>query len=319
MKKKLSIILILLMAVFALAACGGSEETTESPKEKQDNVLELGKTNTVDDYAEFTLAKIETTSRISSGIDPSWGYDCDEGKKFVDLTIDYKNLTDENISSEELFTLKATNQDGASYTCNEYFVEEGGEIDSYVDVRPMAVTRMHCAITVSENEKNLSISMKIKDDVFTKDYTLNERVVNEIPVAIGDTIEKENFAKIELKNIEFTDAVYPTSPDYYYYYEVENQGNTYLAIKADLTNLKDSGREVEKFMGVKAIIEDKYTYTGFVVADEDGGQSLSTYETIDPLTTRMVYYLIEVPDSVTDKSVKIIFNFDGKEYVNNFQ
>lgn len=320
MKKKLAIILALLMTVSVLAACGGggSEDTAE-PEAKNENVIEPGKAYTIDDYAEFTLVKLETTSKITSGIDPSWGYECDEGKKYVDVIIDFKNLTDSNISSEKLFTVKATNQDGASYTCNEYIVEEGENLDSYVDIRPMAVTRIHCAITVAEGEKNLNIRMKIKDSVFTKEYTLNERIANELPVAVGDTIEKEDFAKIVLKDISFADAVYPTSPDYYYYYEVENQDNTYLAIKTDLTNLKDSGRQVEKFMGVKAIIEDKYTYTGFAVADEDGGQSLSTYETIDPLTTRMVYYLVEVPDSVKDKSIKIIFNFDGKEYVNNFQ
>lgn len=172
---------------------------------------------------------------------------------------------------------------------------------------------------VGEDENNLIITMKIKDSVFAKEYTLNERIVKELPFAIGDTLEEEDFAKAVLKNIEFTDAVYPSAADYYYFYEVENPDNTYIALNFDLTNLKESTREVEKFMGVKAIIGDKYTYTGFPVAEEDGGQSLGTYESIDPLTTFNTYYLIEIPKSVTDKSIKIIVNFDGKEYVNNFQ
>ena len=59
---------------------------------------------------------------------------------------------------------------------------------------------------------------------------------------------------------------------------------------------------------------NKYTYTGFIVVEDTDGKGFSTYEDIAPLTTRTAYYLIEVPNTVKDKSYELTIAFNTEEY-----
>lgn len=115
--------------------------------------------------------------------------------------------------------------------------------------------------------------------------------------------------------IEYTDDLLPSNTSgAYSHYDIDNSSNTYLVAKFDITNYMSSEKDCDTFIGIKALYLDKYTYTGFVVVEDDDGKGFSSYEDISPLSTRHFYYLIEVPKTVVENDVTLTISFNGKEY-----
>ena len=116
-------------------------------------------------------------------------------------------------------------------------------------------------------------------------------------------------------NYTFTDTILPTDVSGpYSYYEVDNTDNTYLALSFQLTNEMSDGHDMDKFLYCTATFDGKYSYTGFLVAEEEDGTGFDSYVTLDPLAPRHVLCLIEVPDTVVEMPVSISVIFDKQEY-----
>ncbi len=300
------------------------EENYESEREK---VLEEIKANTVTievnktyedaEYANFKVMKIMSAEKITGSMGSSISYTPADGNVYIDVVMDYTNNTSNTIKCDDLVIFKATKADGTVYDNSSFFVEtdNGTSITSYSDVAPLSTVRLHCALSVPKGEGKYSLSLDVNGQMYGYEYTLNQVVNNAKEIKINDVLEDEDIAKAVFKSVKFTTDLLPSNTSgYYNHYPVDNASNTYLAVRFDITNNQTSARDCEEFVNVTATFMEKYTYTGFVVVEDTDGKGFSSYEDIDPLSTRKFYFLIEVPKTVAESNYELTISFAGEEY-----
>lgn len=331
MKKLLSFLLATAMCM-TLCACGGNTNTSNegtnnanasnnssvSEKEEKGTELVLATQNTVADYADFTLFKVVTGKKITASIAGDIYYENNNsGETFVDIIVDWTNTSAETISSEDVVIASASNSSGTEYTNCLYAVETNNAtyLSQYENIAPLSTVRLHCAISVPETETDLTLKLVAKDKEYTYGYSLGDVASSAKEIKVGDSVEETDYATLVFNGIEYTNDLLPSNTSgAYSHYEIDNASNTYLVVKFDVTNYMSSDRDCESFVGIKALYLDKYTYTGFVVVEDDDGKGFSSYEDISPLSTRHFYYLIEVPKTVIENDVTLTISFNGKEY-----
>lgn len=86
-------------------------------------------------------------------------------------------------------------------------------------------------------------------------------------------------------------------------------------MKFDVTSYQSTGKRCDTFIGMKATYLDQDPYTGSVVVEDANGRGFSSYDSLEPLTARHLYYKIEVPKRVTEKPVQFTLFFAGQEYL----
>lgn len=312
-----------------LCACGSNEDNNNSSdggnnsstnkEDSKSTELTLATENNVADYADFTLFKVSTAKKITASVAGDIYFENNNaGETFVDIILDWTNTSSETISSDDIVVASATNRSGTEYTNCLYAVETNNAtyLSQYKNIAPLSTVRLHCAISVPESETDLTLKIVVNDKEYTYGYSLGNVASSAKDLKVGDTIEEVDFATLVFNGIEYTDDLLPSNTSgSYRHYEVDNAPNTYLVVKFDITNYMSGEKDCETFAGVKAMYMDKYTYTGFVVVEDEDGKGFTSYESIAPLSTRHFYYLIEVPKTVTENEVDLTISFNGDEYI----
>lgn len=327
MKKLLSFLLVSTMCL-SLCACGGNTDTNNDAETNNDSSfaeteqkgteLVLATQNTVADYADFTLFKVATGKKITASIGNDIYYEnSTSGETYVDIIIDWTNTSAESISSDDVVVASAVNAAGTEYTNCLYAVETNNAtfLSQYETIAPLSTVRLHCALSIPESETDLTLKLAVNGKEYTYGYSLGEVASTAKEIKVGDVLEEADYATLVFNGIEYTDDVLPSNTSGgYSHYDIDNASNTYLVVKFDITSYMSSDKECDTFAGVKALYMDKYTYTGFVVVEDDDGRGFSSYESISPLSTRHFYYLIEVPKTVIEHDVTVTLSFNGQEY-----
>lgn len=112
----------------------------------------------------------------------------------------------------------------------------------------------------------------------------------------------------------------PSSPkDYFTFYEAKTQGNVYLATTFEVKNIGDTANKSDEFFDVMYMINGK-EYKAFEVIEEaDGGDfEYANITNIEPLETRKVLFLAEIPESEINSQITINIDSDGKKLSNEF-
>ncbi len=314
MKKTISFVLVLAM-VLGLASCGTKVEPVE---------LVLNEQNSIEEFMDFKLIKVQSGKNLYDSMGTSH-YSAEDGNVYVDTVFDIKNTSAEELEIEFYYSddevapivVAAENFDGTVFENSMIAFESNNytELDNYSGVAPQAKSRMHVAAIVPEGETELTLNFEFNGVPYFYSYTVGTEVGEKVEIAIDQEIEVEDYAKYTFRGIEITDDVKPSNTDgSYSYYEVDDASNTYVVIKMDVMNLGESAVEAEDFLNVKAKYLDKYEYSGFVAVEDEDQEGFSTWESIKPLTTRTVYTLIEVPDSVASESANLTLYIAGQEY-----
>lgn len=319
-KKVLAIVLCLCM-LMALAACGGNTgegNTDDSKKEETKAELVVSAKNTVENYADFTLFKIETAKKVTASVGGGIYYENkNSGETYVDMVLDITNTSAAAIQSGDIVAVSAKSATGTEYPCNLYAVETNNAtyLSQYESIAPLTTVRLHCAVSVPESETEFTLKLTVNGSEYSYDYKVGDAVNSAKEIKAGDTVEEADFATMLFKGIEYTDDLLPSNTSgSYRHYNVDNSANTYLVVKFDITNYSANDKKCDTFAGVKATYMDKYTYTGFVVVENEDGKGFSSYESVSPLTTRNFYCLIEVPKTVSSNPVTLTISFNGNEY-----
>lgn len=321
--KKLIFCLVLPLAL-CLSACGGTTTVVEkgsapsSSAEPEALSLELEKENSVADWADFTLVKLETTPEIRSSLSSGLYYKNDNaGETYIDVVIDITNTSSAAVDSDDLVSLTAVSSSGTEYsgTLNAVETDSGKSVSAYEAIAPLSTVRMHCAVSVPDSEDTFALSLTVNDTVFACDYTLGDTLVHTIPLSAGAEISVEDYVGILFQGTSYTDDLLPSNlSGFYTHYAVDDPESTYLAIRFDITNLQSTAKDADTFVGAKVCYQEKYVYTGFLVVEEADGSGFNSYESLDPLVTRNAVFLIEVPKSVMDKAAVVTLTVDGQEY-----
>lgn len=327
MRKILSTILVMALCL-SLCACGSSSSSNDNSgageqggvKEEKATTLLLDNANQVENYADFTLFKVQTTKEVRASLDGVGLYyeNQNSGETYVDIILDITNKGASTISSDDIVVASAENASGTKYNSCLYVVEtnNGTSVSQYENINPLTTVRLHCAISVPETETALTLKLNVNGKNYEYGYSMGKVESSAKALVVGTPIEEADFANMTFTGITYTDDLLPKNTSgAYRHYAVENASNTYLVVKFDITNLQSSDKDCDSFVGVKATYMDKYTYTGFVVVEDEDEKGFSSYEDISPLSTRHFYYLIEIPKTVTENDVTITVSFNGKEYV----
>lgn len=322
-RKTISSVLIALLLALCLAGCSGGNDTNESmnsEEEPQAPQLVPEEPNSVEDYADFTLFKITTTDEVAATTPSKYSvgyYPTKDGNVFVDIVIDFTNKGTDSVKCDEVVSVSAVNAAGTVYNAAVYAAEEDNysDVSKYVSIAPLETARLHCAISVPETETDLTLTLEIGGTEYTYDYSVGVPAAVERTIAVGDTIEEPDYATMVFTGIEYTDAVMPSNTSgYYRYYSPDDPSNTYLVVKFEITNYMSTAKDIEDFVGVKAVLGGKYNYNGFMVAESADKTSFNSYESIDPLNTKKLFYIVDIPKTVANGELDLTISFAGKEY-----
>lgn len=291
------------------------ETETSTPSILSATKLTLGESYEIPDFGTFKLFKVEATEKIESPFG-NWYYENQNaGEIYVDVVLDFVYEGTSDLRAEDFAISTATNSTGQQYTHSICFLESGDSLGTYDNITPLGNSRMHCTVSVPTSEESLEVVLDINGNLFSVDYTMNEKIANVQVLSSGDIVEVEDFASFTFDGISYTDKLLPPNTSgSYSYVECNDVNNTYLVVKYTITNLQTSASEGDSFVGITAKYMDKYNYTGFMKVEDSDGKGFSSYENIDPLNTRSCYYLIEVPKTVTENPVELTISFSGKEY-----
>ena len=334
--KKVIALALAITIIFSLCACGstntnsGTNNAVDTNANANENVntnnntnsndiaLALNTTYSIPDFADLTLTKIHTTDKI---IAPggSLYYSADDGYVYVDFVFEITNTSATAISSDEIVEIIATGTSGATFSSNRVIVEQGDDVSMYDSVNPLEKVKIHCALSVLPSESAINAALKFKNQTFTYEYTLNTVVSNALPFNPGEQLDLADFAKIVFKKVSYTEDILPSNTSSSYsHYQIDDANNTYLVAEFEVTNYQSTGKEPDKFVCATVEYMSKYKYTGSVVVEDDDKNGFSPYDNIQPLTSRRVICMIEVPKTVTSNEAVITLNINGAEYTCRF-
>lgn len=178
-----------------------------------------------------------------------------------------------------------------------------------------------CGYSEIFNNDNNTTDDTVKDNVKNNDE-IQTSTTSAIEVNLGQNIEYPDNYIISFISSSFNQKIVPTSPDSYYtYYEVKDKdSNTYLLLKTTIKNLGAETLDGEKLPSATLIYDDKYKYNFSLITETDDGSDLEGYDwylDIDPLKTKKIWYMVEVPKEVensTEKSLVVEYQFNNKIY-----
>ena len=323
-------LLCLALSALYLTACGGPARSGTTVIEKrqpdaqteqaaaQAQALTLGTENQAPEYAKFTLFRIEMTDALQASMANSGTLSPDQtDETYIDVVLDYTNMTSAAIVSDDLLTLTADCTDGTQYKADVYAIETDGgtQLFSYEEAAPLTQVRLHCAVPVPKTlTGSVTLTLDVNGARYTYAYQIGDRIDNAQALAVGQTIEAKDFAALTWQGLSYTDDLLPPNTSgVFTHYQVDSPDNTYLAARFDVTNYQSTEKDCDTFVGVKAVYQDKYTYTGFPVLQDADGTGFGQ-DSIMPLSTRTLYVLIEVPKSVAQEPVVLTMSFDGGAY-----
>lgn len=137
-------------------------------------------------------------------------------------------------------------------------------------------------------------------------------------VQLEETMQGKDW-EVKISEVKFGQRINPPAQNTFYnYYQVEDTNNTYLCVVLDCKNISSLELRADKVATVKAKYNNNYTYSSFS-AIEDGtlGFTYTNITNIDPLTSKKVYYLAEMPKTVedeTDTPVEVELKIDNNLY-----
>lgn len=172
-----------------------------------------------------------------------------------------------------------------------------------------------------KNEREATLGIEV-EKVIGKDGENTDEVGTNMSikeVRLDETILIEDFAELTIKNVEFTKRVNPPNPDSYYsYYQVKEEGLTFLHVITEVKNLQAQSVGADKFLDIEAKYNSKYIYNGFSTIEESGGGDFNytSITGIDPLKKGKIHFLIEVPIEVETEAnpLELKVNINGKSY-----
>lgn len=140
-------------------------------------------------------------------------------------------------------------------------------------------------------------------------------------IELNNTISNEELFEATFLKARFTNRLNPpkTKDDWYIYsyYEPKDRENTLIDIVVDLKNLDKSEVNADSVIqSAKIVYDSKYEYDTYFVFETSDGYDLESSTTINPLQTKKVHILAEVPKIAKsdDKVVFISLDIDGNEY-----
>ena len=346
-KKKTRYIFICIIAAMILSAtaCGktdyfereetGAPEETETKHDPNAELIVQGKTVKVPDICEMSLDYLS----ISRDVKPKEPgstysqYSAADGKVYVDLCIAYKNLDTSAVSAYD--TMKCTLVYADKYEYNGFSameIENRSDFESSkaVSVSPLSTEYIHYLFEVPDEVRTGGEGITIYLTVGGKEFKIeaDPKAIDIVGLEMhpgADAIEVKSKTVVTTENCEFnvntvvvTNDVVPANPgDYYAHFEAE-PGKLIVDMSLYYRNISSTKIGVDKIGKSTLVLNDRYEYSGFVVAEKNDGTEFTDADatSILPLETGNIHHLFMVPEEIKggNDPVYICFTIDNKKY-----
>lgn len=158
---------------------------------------------------------------------------------------------------------------------------------------------------ISNNVEEKTIEAGVSQlNQITKEDNKNEEKKEQIKeVALNEKIIEKDW-EVTIKEVGFKQDITPSNPNsYYMHYQVKDTSNTYFYVIVDAKNISSLSLKADNVAKIKMKYDDKYEYATSSAIEESGGGTFTytNITSIDPLTTRKLYYLVEVPKAIEDE------------------
>ena len=172
-----------------------------------------------------------------------------------------------------------------------------------------------CGGKVENAQKSSSSKTEIiheidkKDEKTSSDTTIESgEPKEEVYLLANNKVKKDGHYELTYKKNGISRVVKPPNTSgYYRYYEAEKSDHKYIYVVVTYKNLDDSMISVDRAGQLSVTYAGKYDYSAFsVIVDGDGDFASSSSETIDPLSSKQIYYLVDVPEEVANGKEPII-------------
>ena len=308
---------------------------------KEDNIwktFSLKQKITFTDLCEITLESIEYTTRVEPP-QPKERYNYyqvkDDGKVFLHSVFSVKNLKGYTVEANEIMALRVVFDNQYDYFGFAITEDDGGnDFNSTYSstIKPLYTEKIHfiaeVPIEVRDSGKSVSVRIIIGGKILEYSNNNNESREQKIenktsnsgntradwvnyPVLTVDTpLVIEDYGEIVIKQAEFTRRVDPpVMGSYYSYYECEDDNLVFAHLIIEFKNLKTSKISVDSVADVKIIYNNKYEYRSYkaIPVDSDGSFGYGSLTSIDPLLTKTIHYLVELPIEIQGDGLPIAF------------
>jgi len=349
---KFAIIGVVACVIIAFIAIGLNPKSNEEGKDvKQVNAsaakeetITINQAISMDNKVEMTILSNKVVDKIEppSATGYYTYFDAGEGKKFVDVTANVKNLSDAAVKQNALFSAKSY-VDDAEYDCLIVTEKDNGQnLNQYTNVNNVnsqETVKYHIGAKMPEDVIQAGKTVKFVITVNDKKYAYEVSIIddeNQKQEANSSTINLSNqgkeIQKAELLQIdgicELTIAdtniaakIEPKNPTGIYTYYEADEGKVYFDLIADIKNLRGEAVKQAVVIGKATLIYDgQYEYEFGCAVEKDGGKDFDGYTNIhdiNPLETLRYHIMAQVPSEVkdNDKKIDVKLSINGEDYI----
>lgn len=180
--KKILVILGVVLVSTSLTACGEKtsnttkKESVAKKEEKKENLIALGET-IKSKTKEITLNKVEFSKDVMPSAPSEFymHYEAEDGKTYIDVGVDVKNLKKTDLECDKVMTVTADYNKGYTYKSFDT-VEENGDFtySNITTISPLDTKKMNYLVEVPEavetGKEPLFLVIKIDGDSYK--YTI---------------------------------------------------------------------------------------------------------------------------------------------------
>lgn len=141
--------------------------------------------------------------------------------------------------------------------------------------------------------------------------------------SVGDTLTEDGVVSVYIESVSCGKTLTPPKKSNYsaYTYFQASTGNTFIILRVKAKNLQSMDIAYDRVASVYCTFDDTYNYYGYVVVETDNGTDLSEFASIyglAPLNTGTLYYLMEVPEEMSNKPATITIYLGSEKYVQTY-
>lgn len=167
---------------------------------------------------------------------------------------------------------------------------------------------------ISESNNETQSSINKEDNNINQDTNTPE-----LFIVAGGTNKVPGICEYSLHKINVTPRIKPSViTESSSYYDVETDGNIYIDVILDVYSLSNEAKIADDIITTKIKIKNN-EYSCFSLVENTDRSDLEKSASINPLETRTIHYVAEVPiaDSTTGE-LEIILTINGKDFSNEF-
>ncbi len=304
---------ILLLAAFVMVfacSCGSTTTSTDTHK----NEITPGDKVSLRGVGTATFEKIYTTHAImptvkgGSYIKPESSDIC-----YIDMVFRLANGKTA-VNCSEIAKVSAVGvQSGESYTQYVCAAEsdDNRNVAANVQIAENLQTTFHAALCIPTDpiDMDYTITLDLGKTEYVVNYTLNSYIDSSENIQIGQSFSSKA-VKVLYNGSKYSDKLYDNAPDV----SDCDEEYVYLTSEFEVTNKGFENTNLHSLLSVCAIYDSECYMARYLVEDSDNEARFVSGNTVEPMETKKVIAVIDLPVGYSELDAKIVMATDHNEF-----